>query len=228
MRRLVERILLGTLEPRPWRRFAWLCLSFFSLFYLSAILSFVVLPDGFLRGRHPLVSSWTTAPDLWRSTLQIFGYNLMPTGVVVGGNLFASPSRLARGRLLPQGYLALWALAILTGAYLGSWSFEVVTPAPPFWQRLVRPLDIVHHSGFIELTGYILAATASARWARLRGRGLPADPALPGGPGLTPAERAFFLFALALIATGAWVESRAILEVTGNSLLLPPSGSPNP
>lgn len=218
--RLIERILIGTLDPHPWRRWAWLCLSFFSLFYGSVILSFLLLPDGFLRGKHPIVSSLTLAPDLWISALQIFSYNLIPTAVVAGGNLFAAPSRLAGGRLLPQGYLALWALALLTGAYLGSWSFEVVTPAPPFWQRLVHPLDILHNSGLIEQAGYIAAATASARWSRVWGQDR-AVSVLEGGLSLKAAERGLLVLALGLVAAGALVESRAILEVTSKASTLP-------
>lgn len=221
----IERIFLGTLDPHPWRRLAWVAISFFSLFYLSVILSFLLLPDGALRGKHPIVSSLTLAPDFWTSALQIFSYNLMPTTVVAGGNLFAAPSRLVGGRLLPQGYLGLWALALLTGAYLGSWSFEIVTPAPPFWERLVHPLDIVHNSGLIEQAGYIAAATASARWSRVWSReGTVA--ALEGGLSFKAAEWGLLVLGLALVATGALVESRAILEVTTEASTLPLPNQP--
>lgn len=213
--RLLEQIQSGTLDERLSRRIASLFITFFALFYLSVLLSFLLLPDGFLRGKHPLTSSWTTSPNLWISTLQIFGYNLVPTAVVVGGNLFSVPSRLVGGHSLPQGYLGLWCLALLTGAYLGSWSFEVETPAPPFWQRLAHPLDIVHHSGFIELSAYILAAAASARWARFRVQ--PDGRTIRGYPSVAPGERLVLLLAMLLLLAGALVESRAILEVTAQA-----------
>ncbi|HEY8531906.1 MAG TPA: hypothetical protein VIL08_06625 [Limnochorda sp.] len=214
--RLLKRIFAGTLDPHPWRRFGWVWLSFFVFFFLSVIVSFLVLPEGFLRGKHPIIRSLELSPVVWIAALQIFAYNLMPTAVVAWGNLYVAPSRLVGGRLMPQGYLALWALALYTGAILGSWSFELVTaPGPPLWLRMLRMLDITRRSGLLELTGYVAVAAASARWSRVRD-GHRVVSALGGRTSLQAAEWGLLVLGLALVATAAMVESRSIVEVTGS------------
>jgi hypothetical protein len=84
------------------------------------------------------------------STLHTFGYNLIPTTLIMSANFLAQRSRISKERFVPVGYTAFWGLTRLFAVVLGTWSFEVAVAAPPLYRRLVRILDVCHHSGLPE------------------------------------------------------------------------------
>jgi hypothetical protein len=212
---LLRRIVEGVTDVSVWKRVLWMYASFFLLLIPVTVLSYYLLPEGILRGRHPLISALELSPVLWVCVLQIFGYNLVFTLLVVGANLIARQSRLSPGRFIPMGYLAFWGITVTAALYIGTWSQEVVSASPPLHQRLLRLFDVVHRAGFIELSVYLLAAVtsykftlaytdgkkvvASRRWRDVR---------------LTRSEKALLLLAFLLVLCGAIVESRAIANVT--------------
>jgi len=70
------------------------------------------LPDAFLRGRHPIVSRLEFSPTLWITTLQVFGYNLIPTSLIIGANLIVQKYRITKGKFVPIRYAALYSIII--------------------------------------------------------------------------------------------------------------------
>ena len=114
--------------------------SFLLIFISVTILSYFLLPDAFLRGKHPVVSRLEFSPTLWISTLQIFGYNLIPTSLIIGANLIAHKYRISKEKFVPIGYIAFLGIIILAALYLGTWSFEVVTEAPSLYVKTYRYL----------------------------------------------------------------------------------------
>jgi len=161
---LLRGFVFGVTDESIYRRIAWLALSFLLLYVSVAVLSYCLLPQGCLRGKHPVISRLRFSPVVWVSTLQIFGYNLIPTTLIMLANLIAQQSRWVRERYMPLGYTAFWGLTVLFAVIVGSWSFDVATTPPPLLRRLTRLLDVVHHAGLVEFSAYLLAAVASFRF----------------------------------------------------------------
>jgi len=63
-----------------------------------------------------------------------------------------------------MGHLAFWGITVTSGLYIGTWSQEVVTVAPPLHHRLLRIFDIAHRAVLWELSAYLLAATTSSKF----------------------------------------------------------------
>jgi uncharacterized membrane protein SpoIIM required for sporulation len=212
----LTRIINGVTDDNVCRRIGWMYVSFFVLFVPVTVLSFYLLPQGILRGKHPIISRLDFSPDLWVSTLQIFGYNLIPTFLIIGANLLAQQSRLSEERFVPIGYTAFWGLTVLFAVIVGTWSFEVVTAAPPLHRRLVRILDVFHHAGLLEFSAYLLAAVTSFKftlWYSDR-KEIIASRAWKDVR-LTRSEKAFLILAFVLLLCAGFVESYGIIHLTG-------------
>ena len=213
---LLDKITAGVTDDNVYKRIGWLVVSFFLLFVPGTALSFYLLPEGVLRGRHPIISALEFSSDLWTCTLQIFGYNLMPTFLIIGANLLAQQSRLSRTKYVPIGYTAFWGLTVLFAVVLGTWSFEVVTAAPPLFRRFVRFFDVFHHAGLLEFSAYLLAAATSFKftlWYSNRKK-IVASRAWRD-TNLTGPERVFLMLAFVLLFCAAFVESCGIIHLTG-------------
>jgi hypothetical protein len=78
-------------------------------------------------------------------------------------NLIAKQSRSDKGKFVGIGYSAFWALTVIMGVVLGTWSFEVATEPPSLLDRLTGTFDIFHRSGLLEFTAYIIMVSASQR-----------------------------------------------------------------
>jgi len=92
----LKRMINGTVDDNIYKRIGWMYVSFLLIFISVTILSYLLLPDGILRGKHPVVSALELTPNLWVSTLQIFGHNLIPMSLIIGGNLIAQQSRMSK------------------------------------------------------------------------------------------------------------------------------------
>jgi uncharacterized membrane protein SpoIIM required for sporulation len=213
---LFRKITNGVTDESIYRRIGWMYVSFFLLYVSVTVLSYYVLPEGVLRGKHPIISRLQFSANVWISTLQIFGYNLVPTTLVIAGNLLAQQSRLVKERFVPIGYTAFWGLTILFAVITGSWSFDVVTAAPPLHHRLVRMFDILHHSGLLEFSAYLLAAAASFRftlWYSDRQKIIASRKWRDVK--LTKSEKVILMLAFVLLFCGACVESYGMIQLTG-------------
>ncbi|MGD2147520.1 MAG: hypothetical protein PVH41_12560 [Anaerolineae bacterium] len=193
------------------KRIAWLALSFLLLYVTIAVLSCYPPPQGCLRGKHRIFAQLRFSPVVWVSTLQIFGYNLIPTTLIMLASLIAQQSRLVQERYVPVGYTAFWGLTVLLAMMAGSCSFEVAAAPPALLRRLTRLFDVVHHAGLVEFSAYLLAADASFQFTlfcsdgrRTTTIGSRRDFELSGS------ENASLLLALLLLLCAAYVESLAL------------------
>ena len=212
---LLRKITDGVTDDNVYKRIGWMYVSFFVLFVPVTALSFYLLPEGVLRGKHPIISALEFSPNLWISTLQIFGYNLIPTFLIMGANLLAQQSRLSE-KYVPIGYTAFGGLTVLFAVVVGTWSFEVITAAPPLVRRFARLLDVFHHAGLLEFSAYLLAAATSFKftlWYSNR-KEIVASRAW-GDIKLTRPEKVFLILAFALLFCAAFVESYGIIHLTG-------------
>jgi uncharacterized membrane protein SpoIIM required for sporulation len=213
---LLKKITDGVTDDNVYKRIGWMVVSFFVLFVPVTVLSFYLLPEGVLRGRHPIISALEFSSDLWTSTLQIFGYNLIPTFLIIGANLLAQQSRLSGKKYVPIGYTAFWGLTVLFAVVLGTWSFGVITAAPPLFRRFARILDVFHHAGLLEFSAYLLAAATSFKftlWYSDR-KEIIASRAWRD-TNLTGPEKVFLVLAFVLLLCAAFVESYGIIHLTG-------------
>jgi len=124
---------------------------FFTFFYALTILSYYLLPTGFLLGKNSVID-WETSKNLFTSTLQILSYNLVSVSIIVLGNLVAFSNR--NNGFIPCGYLGLGAQFAVNAMTLGTWSFtEVSIVAPDLLHRLLRTVDGFPHAALWERLG---------------------------------------------------------------------------
>lgn len=213
---LLRKITDGVTDDNVYKRIGWMYVSFFVLFVPVTVLSFYLLPEGILRGKHPIISALEFSPNLWTSTLQIFGYNLIPTFIIIGVSLLAQQSRLSREKFVPIGYTVFWGLTVLFAVFVGTWSLEVITTAPPLHHRLVRILDVFHHAGLLEFSAYLLAAVTSFKftlWYSNR-KEIVASRTWKD-VNLTRSEKIFLILTFVLLLCAGFVESDGIIHLTG-------------
>jgi len=212
----LKRIIDGTVDDNIYKRIGWMYVSFLLIYISVTILAYLLLPDGILRGKHPVVSALELSPNLWISTLQIFGYNLIPTSLIIGANLIAQQSRISKEKFVPIGYFGFWCIVILAGLYLGTWSFEVVTEAPPLYLRLIRGFDVFHHAGFYELSAYLLAAVTSFKFTLWYSDGKKIVTSRKWRDvRLNSSEKIIFVLVFVLLFCGALIESYGIAQLAG-------------
>jgi len=212
----LRRITNGVTDDNVCKRIGWMYVSFFALFVPVTMLSFYLLPQGILTGKHPIISRLQFSSNLWVSTLQIFGYNLIPTFLIIGANLLAQQSRVSEEKFVPVGYTAFWGLTVLFAVLVGTWSFEMVPAAPPLHQRLVRILDVFRHSGLLEFSAYLLAAVTSFKftlWYSDRKKIVASR--TWKDINLTRAEKVFLTLAFVLLLCAAFIESYEIVHLPG-------------
>lgn len=213
---LLKMITNGITNANIYKRIGWMYVTFFGIFFPTIIASYYLLPEGFLRGKHPLISQFELSPDLLTSTLQIFGYNLIPIGLIIAANLVAQQSRIAKEKFVPVGYTALWVITMLFALYTGTWSFEVVTAAPPLQDRLLRVFDILHRSGLLEFSAYILAAATSCKLTLWYSDGRKVIRSRSWQDvELTRNEKGVLVLAFVLLLCAALIESYDIVQLAG-------------
>lgn len=212
----LKNLIDGVTDENVYKRIGSMYLSFFALYVPVTVLSYHLLPEGILRGKHPIISALRFSPILWACTLQIFAYNLIPTTLIIGANLLAQQSRVCEERFVPIGYTAFWGLTVLFAVVTGTWSFEVITVAPPLHRRLLRILDLSRRAGLLEFSAYLLAAVASFKFTLwYSDRKTVIASRKWKDVDLSSSERAFLILAFVLLLCAALVESRAIMQVTG-------------
>jgi len=212
----LKRIIDGTVDDNIYKRIGWMYVSFLLIYISVTILAYLLLPDGILRGKHTVVSALELSPNLWISTLQIFGYNLIPTSLIICSNLIAQQSRISKEKFVPIGYFGFWCIVILAGLYLGTWSFEVVTEAPPLYLRLIRGFDVFHHAGFYELSAYLLAAVTSFKFTLWYSDGKKIVTSRKWRDvRLNSSEKIIFVLVFVLLFCGSLIESYGITQLAG-------------
>jgi hypothetical protein len=179
------------------------------------IACYFLLPEGVLRAKHPLTSQLELSTNLLTSTLQIFGWNLMPMTIIAAGNLIAIRSKLSGERYVPVGYAELCLITLSMAVVAGTWSFEVVSVAPPLGERLLSLFDLSRHCALLEVSAYVLAAATSFKLTLL----------FTGGPKpypekkwrditLTRSEKVLIVLAFVLLLSAALIESNRIIELS--------------
>jgi hypothetical protein len=212
----LKKIINGVVDDNIYKRIGWLYIFSFLIFISVTILSYFLLPHALFRGVHPIVSRLEFSSTIWISTLKIFGYNLIPTSLIIGANLIAQKFRILNKKFIPMGYISFTGLTIIVALYLGTWSFEVVTEAPPLYLRLVSTFDVFHRSGLLELSAYLLAAAVSFKFTLWYsdGKKIIKSKNLRDIK-LSISEKIIFILVFVLLFCSAFIESYRIIQLTG-------------
>jgi len=179
---------------------------FYVIFFVIVIISYLTLPDGFLRSKNDILDfelATTFCPHL----LQLLGYNLISAILILFFNCLSYQStRLGH---IPSGYFMIGIVFILNAITLGTWSFTIGSAAPNLIGRLLRQFDLVHRSGFWEMSGLLLITCSSCELAYRRKNKQQKVHLLTL---LSANEKVMVLIGFGLMLCGAIIESWSILS----------------
>ncbi len=182
---------------------------FFTIFYTLTVLSYYLLPTGFLLSKNSIIDR-ETSENLLTSTLQILSYNLISVCIIVLGNLVAFSNK--NNGFIPCGYLGLGTQFAINAVTLGTWSFtEAGIMAPDLVDRLLRTIDIFHHAGLWEMLGQLSIMCATARIAIIKTNGKEVVSRSIKDIRLGRTEILLAVLGLCLMAVGASIESYSII-----------------
>ena len=204
----VKKILMS---PRPAVHALALYLPGVAAALAVAAVSCLLLPEGSFKNANPLWN-WQVSADPLTGAAQIFGFNLLFTAVVVGGNLFAKCGAHSRV-YLPYGYLVLAALFVIYGLMIGTWSFQMAAGSLPFADRIRRMFDLREASGLLELASFCCTAAATANIALVRVRGREVTAARLRDIRLTRGEAALLAAGILALFAAAWIEANSIARL---------------
>ena len=157
---MVQKIKGGMISGKVAQRILWLSILFFIVFFGATILSFYLLPEGFLLRKNG-ISDFETSENLFLCAVQIFLYNMLSVAFIFFGRAFA---RKKEGEKAYRSYgqVGFFVFILLNAVTLGTWSFTVNTNSVPLAARLLRIFDIVHNAGLLEMYGQLLITSALA------------------------------------------------------------------
>ncbi|MGL6173525.1 MAG: hypothetical protein ACRC1P_02850 [Cellulosilyticaceae bacterium] len=135
-------------------RMIWCTFIFLIVFFSVTIISYFVLPQGFLLSKNRM-ADFETSNTFWICTMQIFGYNMMSILLILIGSLVAK-KKANEECYISYGYIGFVIYITLNAITLGTWSFTVNTNSVPLIGRLLRTFDIMHNAGLLEMYGQLL------------------------------------------------------------------------
>lgn len=192
-------------------RLIWTYIAFWIVFLGVTIISYYLLPEGFLKNENPL-TSWETANSILVASMQIFFYNMLSIIVIFGGSLFGTRKEEEQ-EYLSLGYLAFFTMICINAITLGTWSFSVETPAVPLIDRILRSFDLFHRAGLWEMTGQLFITCSLAHIGIILTTGKITKTKKLKDIILTKAEVSVIVAGFLLMAIGAVIESISINAV---------------
>lgn len=189
-------------------RILWSLILFFTIFFTCVTLSYYFLPEGLLKNKNPL-QNWETSENMIVCALQIFFYNAISVLVIVSSSLFGQ-KKMYHKNYLSIGYVTFFALIILNGIVLGTWSFSVENVPVPLIERFLRTFDLVHRAGLFEMLGQLFITCATAHIGIILTNGKVTETKQLRSIRLAKAERFTMGLGVGLMMIGAAIESIAI------------------
>ena len=118
---MVQKIKGGMISGKVAQRILWLSILFFIVFFGATILSFYLLPEGFLLRKNG-ISDFETSENLFLCAVQIFLYNMLSVAFIFFGRAFA---RKKEGEKAYRSYgqVGFFVFILLNAVTLGTWSF---------------------------------------------------------------------------------------------------------
>ena len=205
MRKIKDRMISDKVS----QRILWLTIVFFIAFFGIIILSYYLLPEGFLL-RKNRISDFKTSKNFFLCTAQIFLYNMLSVAFIFFGSMFAKRNEGEKA-YRSYGRIGFFVFILLNAITLGTWSFTGNTNSVPLAARLLRTFDIVHNAGLLEMYGQLLITSALATKYLIMTEGRKTSTRSIQEIPFSKSEILTLICGFLLMFAGALVESRAIV-----------------
>ena len=206
---MMRKIKAGMISDKVSQRILWLTIVFFIAFFGITILSYYLLPEGFLL-RKNRISDFKTSENFFLCTAQIFLYNMLSVAFIFVGSMFAKRNEGEKA-YRSYGRIGFFVFILLNAVTLGTWSFTGNTNSVPLAARFLRSFDIVHNAGLLEMYGQLLITSALATKYLVMTEGRKTSTRSIQEIPFSKSEILTLICGFLLMFAGALVESRAIV-----------------
>lgn len=141
-------------SDKLYERIITLTIIFFLVFFGITILSYYLLPEGFLLNKNN-TTNFDTSMNIIICTFQIFAWNMLSVVAVFISSLFSKKND-DKQKYLSLSYFVFIVLVSLSAITLGTWSFTVNVESVPLFERVISMFNITERAGLIELYGQLL------------------------------------------------------------------------
>ena len=147
-------------SDKLFERIITLTIIFLLVFFGVTILSYYLLPEGFLLNKNN-GTNFNTSTNIIICTLQIFAWNMISVVAIFIGSLFSKKNN-EQQQYLSLSYLVFIVLILLSAITLGTWSFSFKTESVPLLERIISMFNITERAGLVELYGMLLITCSLA------------------------------------------------------------------
>lgn len=147
-------------SDKLFERIIALTIIFLLVFFGVTILSYYLLPEGFLLNKNN-GTNFNTSTNIIICTLQIFAWNMISVVAIFIGSLFSKKNN-DQQQYLSLSYFVFIVLILLSAITLGTWSFSFKTESVPLLERIISMLNITERAGLVELYGMLLITCSLA------------------------------------------------------------------
>ena len=137
-----------------------LSIIFLLIFLGTTILSYYLLPEGFLLNKNN-GTNFNTSTNIIICTLQIFAWNMISVVAVFIGSLFSKKNN-DQQQYLSLSYFVFIVLILIAAITLGTWSFSFKTESVPLLERIISMFNITERAGLVEEYGMLLITCSLA------------------------------------------------------------------
>ena len=147
-------------SDKLFERIITLTIIFLLVFFGVTILSYYLLPEGFLLNKNN-GTNFNTSTNIIICTLQIFAWNMISVVAIFIGSLFSKKNN-DQQQYLSLSYFVFIVLILLSAITLGTWSFSFKTESVPLLERIISMFHITERAGLVELYGMLLITCSLA------------------------------------------------------------------
>lgn len=193
-----------------WSRIAMLICIFCFAFFGVTIISYYLLPKGFLSNQSNM-KDFETSTSLLVCTLQIFFFNMISVLCILVASIF---SRKKDEIYVSSGYYCFVLFVIINAITLGTGSFSEVVVDVALFERIISMFHITKHAGLVEMLGQVLIACSLANKSLVMTDGKQTTTRKLKEINYTKTEIAVFSFGLIIMFLGALIESNTIIKMS--------------
>ena len=193
-----------------WSRIAMLICIFCFAFFGVTIISYYLLPKGFLSNQSNM-KDFETSTSLLVCTLQIFFFNMISVFCILVTSIF---SRKKGEIYVSSGYYCFVLFVIINAITLGTGSFSEVVVDVALFERIISMFHITKHAGLVEMLGQVLIACSLANKSLVMTDGKQTTTRKLKEINYTKTEIAVFAFGLIIMFLGALIESKTIIKMS--------------
>ena len=147
-------------SDKLFERIITLTIIFLLVFFGVTILSYYLLPEGFLLSKNN-GTNFNTSTNIIICTLQIFAWNMISVVAIFIGSLFSKKNN-DQQQYLSLSYFVFIVLILFSAITLGTWSFSFKTEPVPLLERIISMFNITERAGLVELYGMLLITCSLA------------------------------------------------------------------